>query len=445
MPEVAVRMPKFSMAQEEGTLISWVKRESDQVSAGDVICEVATDKVDMEVEAPVSGRLTRLVAAEDETVRVGEPIAYIASDAADLLDGLLEGPPGAEGAADAANSGRAQESQGRGSRSAAAGSPRALPGARRRAAERGLSLDAVQGTGPGGTVTVNDVEAAADGKAAAAPPGGQVPGGQQAPAAAAAGEPTPELPRYNGATGTRNSAVPAAAELVQPPGHSDPGYAGLVAALKASRQSAIAATIAMSAAIPQLTMSTTLDLELAVRQLPGYGWSTLLARFLAAALRQSPALNVMWRDGQLEPVTRIGVALATDTPIGLVAPVIHDPDQIDPGMLDSQVAELTDAARAGRLSSDALDGATVMLCNLGGFGVEDFRMPLTPPLAVSLSAGTVARRPVAAGDGLTTRTMCQVGLTVDHRVVDATDAARFLRRLRALAANPDQLGNGSRP
>lgn len=204
----------------------------------------------------------------------------------------------------------------------------------------------------------------------------------------------------------------------------------------------MAATITMSTTIPQFTMYASLDLELAARQQPGRGWSAFLARILAAALRQSPALNVTWRDGRLEPVTRIGVALAADTPIGLLAPVISDPDQTDPGTLDSQVAEVTDAARNGRLRSADLDGATVMLCDLGAFGVDAFQIPVTPPLVATLSVGMVARRPVAAGDGLATRTMCQVGLTVDHRAADASDAARFLRRLRAIAANPDQPRKG---
>jgi pyruvate dehydrogenase E2 component (dihydrolipoamide acetyltransferase) len=418
MREIAVRMPKFSMAQEEGTLISWVKSTSDQVAAGDVICEVATDKVNMEVEAPVSGRLTRLVVAEDETVPVGEPIAYIASDAVNILDGLLDGQVGTDNAAlaaggDGTRRGQLPAGQVPARTGPAASSPRALPGARRRAAELGLNLAAVPGTGPGGTITVNDVEMAANGK----------------------GAPPPVAPQ------------PPAAELpvsAQPAGQSDPGYAGLVSALKASRQSVIASAIAMSATIPQLMMHTTLDLELAARQQPGYEWSTLLARLLAAALRQSPALNVTWRDSRLEPVTRIGIALASDTPIGLMAPVIYDPDQADPGTLDTQVAELTDAAREGRLSSADLDGATAMLCYLGTFGVDSFQLPVTPPLVLTLSAGTIARRPVAAGEGLATRITCQVGLTMDHRAADAADAARFLRRLRALATDPDRLRNGVR-
>lgn len=420
MGEIAVRMPKFSMAQEEGTLISWVKHESDQVSAGDVICEVATDKVDMEVEAPVSGRLTRLVAAEDETVAVGEPIAYIASDSADLLEGLLDGGPDADGpepvagAVDGDAEGT-QGSQGPGGPGATGGISRALPGARRRAAELSLSLGTLRGTGPGGVVTVSDVETAA----------------------------TASAERIRQASQPARPAVPPAdSDFAPPRGHSDPDYAGLLADLRARRHHAIASTITMSTTIPQFTMYTSLDLELAAHQQPGRGWSALLARVLAAALRQSPALNVIWRDGRLEPVAGIGVAIAVDTPIGLLAPVIFDPDQMDPGTLDSQVAELTDAARNGRLRSADLDGATVMLCDLGAFGVEVFQVPLTPPLVVALSVGMIARRPVAAGGGLATRTMCQVGLTVDHRAADASDAARFLRRLRMIAANPDQLRKG---
>lgn len=431
MREIAIRMPKFSMAQEEGTLVSWVKRDSEQVSAGDVICEVATDKVDMEVEAPVSGRLTRLVAAEDQTVAVGEPIAYIATDSADLLDGLLDGEPDADGPVSARDVPGGGNGASRGSREPAnpgstVGNSRALPGARRRAAELSLSLDTIEGTGPGRAVTVSDVEKASARSRV------QARAEHEPPGAAAAVPPSP------------SALFPVTLDSASLPGDSGPGYAGLLADLRASRQSAIASTVTMSTTIPQFTMYATLDLELAARRQPGRAWSTLLARVLAAALRQSPALNVLWRAGRLDPVTRIGVAVATDTPVGLLAPVIFDPDQLDPDSLDTQVVEVTDAARNGRLVSADLDGATVMLCDLGAFGVDVFQVPVTPPLVATLSVGMIARRPIAAGDGLTTRTMCEVGLTVDHRAVDVTDAARFLRRLRAIAANPDGLRNGVR-
>jgi pyruvate dehydrogenase E2 component (dihydrolipoamide acetyltransferase) len=452
MGEIAVRMPKFSMAQQEGTLISWVKHESDVVSAGDVLCEVATDKVDMEVEAPVSGTLTRLLATEDQTVAVGEPIAYIASDSADLLDGLLdveataqgtEDPRGTAGGGDGVGVGIGGSQESREvpeTAGAAARGLRALPGARRRAAELGLSLGAITGTGPGQAVTTSDVEAASAGKAAVA--------GEAVAGEAASIGPTASMRSAASIGPTAQPSLAAAGPaddgLVQPPGQADLGYAELLADLRRQRQSAITSTVMMSTAIPQFTMFAALDLELAARQQPGREWTALLARVLGAALRQSPALNVTWRDGRLESVSRIGVAIAADTPVGMLAPVLADPDRADPVTLDSRVAELKDCVRNGTLGFCDLGGATVMLCDLGSFGVEAFQVPVTPPLVAALSVGVIGPRPVVAGGGLATRTMCQVGLTVDHRVADAADAARFLRRIRAIAANPDQLREGPR-
>ncbi|HEX3211949.1 MAG TPA: dihydrolipoamide acetyltransferase family protein, partial [Actinomycetota bacterium] len=175
MPEIEVPMPKLSMTMEEGELISWVKHEGDQVRAGDVIAEVNSDKVEMEVESPVDGTLVRLAAAEGEIVPVGAPIATLETEAEDLLGGILGAPPGDQAAEEAearpdggetaapppTGAAPATEKAPAPPGEAAAGTVPVVPAARRRAAELGVDLAAVTGSGPDGLVRVADVEAAA--------------------------------------------------------------------------------------------------------------------------------------------------------------------------------------------------------------------------------------------------------------------------------------------
>ena len=184
MPEIDVPMPKLSMTMEEGELITWVKHEGDQVRAGEVIAEVNSDKVEMEVESPADGTLVRLAAAEGEVVPVGAPIATLETEAEDLLGGIL-GPSAGDGAAqeaearpdggetaapppagqappaDAADKAPAPPATTEEPPAAAAGPTPVVPAARRRAAELGVDLSAVAGSGRDGLVRVADVEAAA--------------------------------------------------------------------------------------------------------------------------------------------------------------------------------------------------------------------------------------------------------------------------------------------
>lgn len=412
MAQTPVRMPKFSMAQEEGTLVAWRTQPGSPISQGDVLCDVATDKVDMEVEAPVSGVLARLVAAEEQTVPVGEVIAYIDTDAVGLLDGLI-----GDNAVPGANGEDAQKDTVTGSHDhrpgpGGAGRVPALPGARRRAAELGVDLAAVGGTGEGGVVTVRDVETAAR-------PGAPVdPAKEQEPAHAAAAAPAADGPVAAG---------------------SDPGNSSALAGYRESDRAAMAGTVMAAASIPQLSLYGELDLHHQALDRPAGLWAVLIARAFAAALRRNPALNVVWRDGRTEPVTRIGIALATDTPAGMAAPVLTDPDLADPALLDRRAAHLTGQARAGLLQQADLAGATTTVCDLGAFGVRMSQAELSPPQVAALSVGTVERRPAAAGGGFTLLPVCHVGLTVDRRVADVADAARLLATLRLIAEDPDQL------
>jgi pyruvate dehydrogenase E2 component (dihydrolipoamide acetyltransferase) len=367
MREVDLPMPKLSMTMTEGQLSEWRKQEGEQVRAGEVVCEVLSDKVDMEVESPVDGTLVRHQAAPGEVVAVGAPLAVIATEADDLVGDLLAPQPEVEA--------EPADSQARPAAPAptpARGGPKpAVPAARRRAAELGVDLDAVAGSGPDGLVLVADVERAGE--------------SERPPQAA----PAPSAPPPPAAVGG------------------------------------------------QLAVFVDVDLEALGARRGALGWTALVVLAAARALREHPRINAAG-DG------RVAVAVATDAPDGLLAPVLADPDRLPPDRLDRQLRRLADRARQGRLSEEELAGATFTVSNLGAFGVAEFQAAVTPPQAAALSVGAVAPRPVvrdgtAVARAVVVRLGCRLGLAVDQRAADGADAARFLAEVRDLLEDPDRL------
>ncbi|GAB3050600.1 dihydrolipoamide acetyltransferase family protein [Sediminivirga luteola] len=442
MPELPLTMPKMSMTMEEGTVVSWLKAPGDEIREGEPVCEVATDKVDMEVESPYSGTLARIEAEIGDILPVGETLAFITTDADDLLGGLLDVPgpevPAAEpGVAPSGSTVTAAESEaskgsagleatgGSATIPAATGGPRSfddsaatagesaapsetaalspvaagatvpsgtagrvpsVPAARALAARHGIDLASVTATGPWGAVRLADVEAAV-----AAPPS---------------------------ASRTDDR--------------------------RARTRRRVAEVMTASAAVPQFTVFAELDLSRAERArhdlLAGAGWTALLVRAHALALLEHPSLRAHWGEAGPAPDEGVGVALAVDSPAGLLAPVIGDPQDRTIADVSAAVRDVVTRARDGGLRPEDLAGGTTVVSNLGGFGVERFTALLTPPHATALSVGAVAQRLVVHPDGsFGPRLGCTVGLTVDHRVADGADAARYLETLAALLSDPVRL------
>lgn len=388
MPELPLTMPKMSMTMEEGTMVSWLKAVGDPVRSGEPICEVATDKVDMEVESPFDGTLARIVAQPDEVLPVGATIAFITTEADDLLGGLFDAPAAPEAVAPAA---MATDASAPGV-AAREGVVPAVPAARALAHREGIELAAVPPTGPWGTVRVADVEAA-------------VP------------QPAPPEPVVVESLGD------------------------LLAARRRRTRAVVAKVMSESAMVPQFTAFVDLDLSvlepLRKSVLGGASWTALLLRAQSRALAEHPHVNASWVDGDVEHHEHVGIALAVDSPTGLLAPVLVDPHVTPLAELVAEIAELVELARGGTLPLARLSGGTSVFSNLGGFGVHSFNALLTPPQATALSAGAVARTLVVRDDGaFGSRLTCRVGLTVDHRVADGADAARVLATIADIVRDP---------
>ena len=452
MADLALTMPKMSMTMEEGTMVIWLKKVGDPVKAGEPVCEVTTDKVDMEVESPFDGTLARITAQVDDVVKVGDPIGYITTDADDLLGGLFDEPAPSAGATTTETTGAAENSEATGTASSAVKSDwvAAVPAARALADEKGIDLGTVAPSGAWGSVRVADVEAASGAPAGAsvtpeAAPVTSVPADvapeDLAPTESVPGPGAPDLTQQGAAalaaaSTVRTSTAPATHE-------ASVSAAGLESRRRRTRMQ-VAKVMSRSAAVPQFTAYLDLDLETtaAVRKtrLGGASWTAILVKAQALALREHPQLGGSWSEDGVVPSDEIGIAIAVDSPVGLMAPVIRNPDRLPLDALVTQIGQAVESIRAGTATVDQLSGGTTVFSNLGGFGVTVFNALLTPPHATALSSGAVRKIVVVHDDGsFGPRLTVTVGLTVDHRVADGADAARYLATLRDIVANPDKL------
>jgi pyruvate dehydrogenase E2 component (dihydrolipoamide acetyltransferase) len=450
MPELEVPMPKLSMTMEEGELISWVKHEGDQVRAGEVIAEVNSDKVEMEVESPADGTLVRLSAAEGDVVPVGVAIATLETEAEDLLGGILDAPAGgtttAEAAAGAEKTAPEVETAAAAAPAeAAAGRPPVVPAARRRAAELGVDLAAVPGSGPDGLIRVADVEAAAT----------------PAPA-------TPAAPAPPGAVDGREHAVPGSATL--PLRGAEPGAGSLGAApvsaaapagdgtgdgdveevpLSSMRRVVARRLVESMQSTPHFYLTATVDAEALFefraelnRQLAGRGddlkvsLNDLIVKACAVLLRANRELNVSFAGDKLLVHQRVNVGIAVAVDGGLVVPVVRDADHKSLTQVASEAGALIGRARAGKLAGDDVGGGTFTVSNLGMYGIDQFTAVINPPEAAILAVGAAIPEPVASDDGVVVHRRMRLTLSIDHRALDGATGAQFLAKLKDVLEHP---------
>ena len=394
MTRLAIRMPKMSMTMTEGEVSSWSVKVGDEITDGDIVCEVMTDKVDMDVESPVSGTLVEIV-VESGTVAVGEPIGWVEGEDdgggfGDLLMApetpeQVEAPvPEPDPMSDAAPEPEQQRPS---------GIVPAVPRARGLARELGVDLATVTPSGPEGLVRVADVEALA-------------------PATQPATQPA-----------TR-SAPPAPAQAAE-----SPKPAGKQTDRRAAIRAVVARTMTPSAAIPQFTVWRELHLDAANATRNGLSWTTVLLRTYAASLREVPELLSRWEDDRASEAGPPSIALAVATDRGLMVPTFSEPDLGDAADVDAEIREVVASVQKGRMDRAYLGIANGSLSNLGGLGVDRFQALLTPPQGSVLSLGSIKRRPVAVPGGVGTALTVEAGLTVDHRVADGIHAAQLLDRM----------------
>ncbi len=416
MPRVPLNMPKMSMTMEFGTIVEWLVGPGDKISNGDAVVVVTTDKVDMEVEATFDGVVEEIVAGEGAQLPVGEPMATCRPRPPTAGDCSRTVPGGGEteherpnGAAPRGAATRLRVSPHVTSvepSGSPAGPADRLGGGRRSAYG---DVRARRGTNPG--QAVREAITRRDRAAKAAP----------------------------AASASTGPAVPVAPMPAAPV----PAQTGELLGDDKLRRMRVATANVMnaSAAIPQFTVFRALNLGRLARaretSLKGISWTSILVRAYALVLREMPQLNGYWVGSGVQRNDRVGVSLAVDTPQGLLAPVIADPDRITLRQLDRAVRELAETIKGGQIDPNLFAGGTGTVSNLGGMGVDRFNALLTPPQATALSLGAVGRRPVVDADGeLGVQIACEAGLTVDYRAADGADGARALDLMQTLLQDP---------
>ena len=414
-----VLMPQVGQDIKTARIVDWLKKENQEVKKGEVIAVVESDKAAFDVEAYTSGVLLKILHPEGQEVEVLTPIAYIGQPGEPIEDARQRPAPGpagrcASGLRVGGTEDRGQTTEVVGSESAIRHPPSAIqermavsPSARRLAQEKGINLATVQGTGPGGRVTKEDILAAA----------------RRVPVRAY--EETP-----HDVTASRTVTSPAGT-LEDTVIVFTPMRARIAQRLTRSKQT-----------IPHFYISVDVDMSEALswRQRFTENRQTkatitdMIVKAAATALSQYARMNAHVEQDKiiLKRAINVGVAVSVDE--GLIVPVIADADKKSLGEISSAARENAAAARAGRLKPQALGSFTVT--NLGMFAVDTFVPVINPPEAAILAVGRVAERPVVVDGAVVPRRMMTVTLSCDHRVVDGATGALFLQTLTLMLENP---------
>jgi pyruvate dehydrogenase E2 component (dihydrolipoamide acetyltransferase) len=452
VPDVV--MPRLSDSMEEGTILRWLKQSGDEVSRGEEMVEIETDKANMTYEADASGVL-EIVAQEGETLPIGASIARIGAPggsdagqaarragpvagssaaAAEPAEAARPTPPtrsaaGAPAAAEASGTARAaapspSEPALGGGGEAKNGRVKASPVARRLARQTGVDLGSLQGSGPGGRIVMADDEGA---QKAAGTATRVAPEPSAAPAVAPAPMAVPgPVVSGEGGTGKGESRVQELSRLQQT-------IARRMAEAKAT--------------VPDFTVTTEVDMAAAVtlrEQLKAIAsgdtrapsFNDMVVKASALALLEHPRANGAYKDGKFELYGRVNVGVAVAGEDALIVPTIFDAEQKSLGEISREARALAARVRAGQITPPELSGGTFTVSNLGMFGVTEFTAIINSGQAAILSVGALRDVPVVEDGRIVPGKRMSMTLACDHRILYGADAARLLARIRELLEAP---------
>ena len=444
-------MPKMGDTMEEGKILRWIKHEGDAVQKGEALAEIETEKVNIEAEAFASGVLRKILAQEGETVPVGAPIALIGAADEPLpaeASGKGAQPEKAEqatqqaGANNAANGATPAPAPARAT-GAAVAEPGAEPAettanggrvfisplARHIAAEHNLDVTRIQGTGPGGRIIRDDVQAYL------ASPQGAPAAQPMQPAQAPQAQPTQPAQPVQPAISPVPAAAPGEEVRAEP---LSTMRKTIARRLQQSMQTAPHFYVTVAIETNRLGEMRTSINEYAAG-LPNpvkVSYNDLIVKAVAMALANMPEVNVSFDGEQLLFKSHINVGVAVAMESGLIVPVIRDADKR--GVLDiaRESRRLADAARSGKLKPEEFSGGTFTVSNLGMYDVEEFTAVINPPESAILAVGSIVPTPVVRDGQVVVRDIMKVTLSVDHRALDGATAARFLQELKRLLEQP---------
>ncbi|MGN6596769.1 pyruvate dehydrogenase complex dihydrolipoamide acetyltransferase [Sphingopyxis terrae] len=421
---IELKMPALSPTMEEGTLAKWLVKEGDSVQSGDLLAEIETDKATMEFEAVDEGTIAQILIPEGtDNVKVGTVIAVIAGEDEDA--GSTKAAPTPTPAPAPAPAAKADPAPAPAAAPApaptAAPAPaaqgeriKASPLAKRIAADKGIDLASLTGSGPGGRIVKADLEGAA--------------ASTVAPASAAAPSPAP-------------AAAPAPAQ----PFETDIPHS---AEKLSNMRKTIARRLTQSKQeVPHiyLTVDVQLDKLLKLRgelnaalepQGVKLSVNDLLIKALAKALIQVPKCNVSFAGDQLISYERADISVAVSVPAGLITPIIVGADDKSVSKISTEMKELAGRAKEGKLQPHEYQGGTASLSNMGMFGIKQFEAVINPPQGMIMAIGAGEKRPYVVDEALAIATVMSATGSFDHRAIDGADGAQLMQAFKQIVENP---------
>jgi pyruvate dehydrogenase E2 component (dihydrolipoamide acetyltransferase) len=438
-----VIMPKLSPTMEEGQLSRWLKKEGDKVSMGEPLAEIDTDKATMEMQALGSGVLRKILIKEGESAPLGQLIAIIGTpdeDIAGLLDHAPEQtaqtptaaepepetpvtPAAGQPAGDNAEPTGDRNADGNGRRAAPVieGSPSGRlvvsPLAARMAAEAGVDLRALSGTGPGGRIIKRDIESAISQSKAASP------------------QAATELPqKYPRAVETRTlQPVTGAASAY----HDEP--------LSEMRRTIARRLITSLGPVPHFFLTTEIEMDRAAEMRRNVNSldpemkisvNDIIIKVAAAALLQHRQVNASFQEKAVRYYEHADIGVAVAIEDGLITPVVRAADQKSLREIAGEVRDFAERARNRRLRPEEYTGASFSISNLGMFGIDEFTAVINPPEGAILAVGAMSPKPVVRDNEIAVRQMMRVTMSCDHRVIDGATGAKFLQTFKKILENP---------
>jgi pyruvate dehydrogenase E2 component (dihydrolipoamide acetyltransferase) len=433
-----VIMPKLSPTMEEGQISRWLKKEGDKVSLGEPLAEIDTDKATMEMQALTNGVLRKILIGEGQSAPLGQLIAVIAEPNEDIAAVLSEAPapapapappqpdqpkqeqeqprqeqaPQAKAVAASAAPVPSRVDNGRQPQTAAASDSGRLivsPLAARMAADAGIDLRSLQGSGPGGRIIKKDIEAALSQPQAA-------PAAQGYPRAV-------ETPRFQQAGASAYRDEPATQ----------------------IRQTIAKRLVTSLGPVPHFFLTTDIEMDRAAEMRRGINAldpdlkisvNDIIIKVAAAALLQHPQVNASFQEKFVRYYEQVDIGVAVAIEDGLITPVVRAADQKSLSQIAAEVRELAERARSRKLKPEEYTGATFSISNLGMFGIDEFTAVINPPEGAILAVGAMTAKPVVRENEIVVRQMMRVTMSCDHRIIDGATGAKFLQTFKKILENP---------
>jgi pyruvate dehydrogenase E2 component (dihydrolipoyllysine-residue acetyltransferase) len=403
-----VRLPQLGQTMEEGTVVNCLIKVGDEVKKGDVIFEIETDKATIEMESPAEGFVKHILAAVEQTLPIGAPLLILGEEDEEVVESFIDSltgaaPPATEAVPAGQAAPAAEPAQTQPEPSRPAGRVMASPRAKKLAADLGVDLTAVTGTGPGGKITEQDVQKAA---------------GAKAPESAAPAAPAPQAAL--GKTVPLNRIQKITAERM----------------LKSKREIPCFYLTVRADVTDLVGLRTQLNAAGGVK----LSYNDFIMKAVATGLEKFPIMT-----GQLDAETiklaeTIGIGLAISVPDGLVAPIVKDVAKKDVPQIARDSQALIERARGGKLAPADLEGGCITVSNLGAFGIDNFIPIVVPGQCSILGIGQITDTCVPDNGNILVRKLVNMTLSVDHKVTNGAYAAQFLDFVRKLLEDTTTFG-----